>query len=112
MGHQNNIFQLPNALPKAIDSEIFEDVFNNGKIKIERIVSTGQITPNNEWYDQAQQEWVLLLQGKATLLFDNENGTKIHLQTGDYLLIPAHKRHRVIFTSKEPPCIWLAIFFD
>ncbi len=100
----DNIFRLPELLQ---NEEIFETIINSKNLQIERIISTGQSTPEDTWYDQEQDEWVILLQGEATLLFvDN---TSIHLTAGDYLLIEAHQKHRVTFTSVDPPCIWLAI---
>lgn len=75
--------------------------------RIERIISVGHVTPAGEWYDQATDEWVLLLQGEAELAF--EGGDRQRLKRGDYLLIPAHCRHRVEATSTDPPCLWLAM---
>ena len=74
---------------------------------IERIISTGQATPPDQWYDQEQDEWVILLQGQATVSYGD--GRKVLLKAGDYLLIVAHEKHRVEQTSAAPPCIWLAI---
>ncbi len=99
-----NIFQLPEYL---LDREIFEPLLETDQILIERIISTGQTTPEGEWYDQPRDEWVLLLQGEAQLMY--EDGMSIDLKTGDYLLIPAHRKHRVSYTSSDPACIWLAI---
>ncbi len=75
--------------------------------RVERIVSTGQATPAGEWYDQPGDEWVALLTGRATLRFDD--GSIAELVPGDWLLIPAHVRHRVEATSEDPPCVWLAV---
>ncbi len=100
----NNIFQLSNDIG---NQEIFETIINSQNLKIERIISSGQTTPEGTWYDQDQDEWVILLQGKATLLYSDNSS--IELKPGDYLLIKAHEKHRVIFTSGDPPCIWLAI---
>jgi len=99
-----NLFELPNPLP---DVELFEPLQQSHNTTIERIISTGQTTPDGEWYDQDRDEWVILLQGSATLTYTG--GTTITLKAGDYLLIPAHCRHRVTATSAQPPCIWLAI---
>ncbi|MGK7880767.1 MAG: cupin domain-containing protein [Crocosphaera sp.] len=100
----DNIFQFTNQLS---DQEIFETILNSKNVKIERIISTGQTTAEDTWYDQEEDEWVILLQGKATLLFlDNSS---INLKAGDYLLIKAHQKHRVTFTSFDPPYIWLAV---
>ncbi len=100
----NNIFQFTNQLS---DQEIFDTILKSKNVKIERIISTGQTTAEDTGYDQEEDEWVILLQGKATLsFFDNSS---INLKAGDYLLIKAHQKHRVTFTSFDPPCIWLAI---
>ncbi len=102
---QANIFHYPASTDN--DTEIFESLLKTQDILIERIISTGQTTPEGEWYDQERDEWVLLLQGKSTIQF--EDAGLIDLKPGDYLFIPAHQRHRVVFTQQEPPCIWLAI---
>lgn len=102
-----NIFDLSDI--KNFSEEIFQMIQSKKNIKIERIISYGQVTPENQWYDQDNDEWVLLLQGEAELLF--ENNEKTVLKAGDYLLISAHKRHKVSYTSQNPLCIWLAIFF-
>lgn len=96
-------------LPEG-DTEIFEGVCTAGNLSIERIISNGQTTPAGKWYNSDRNEWVVLLKGKASL--EMENGMVIHLSEGDYLLIPAGQKHRVSYTSKEPPCIWLAVHFD
>ena len=99
-----NIFNLPSSLP---NEELFETLISADNMLIERIISTGQTTPSGEWYDQDRDEWVILLQGEAVLAYTD--GSKIQLTAGDYLSIPAHQKHRVEYTSSEPPCIWLAI---
>lgn len=101
-----NFFDLPADQPAT---ELFEILLQQDQLKIERIISTGQTTPAGQWYDQAQDEWVILLQGTARLSFSD--CPEQTLQVGDYLHIPAHQRHRVEFTSTTPPCIWLAIHF-
>ncbi|HEY9841179.1 MAG TPA: cupin domain-containing protein [Candidatus Obscuribacterales bacterium] len=96
-------------LPQG-DAEIFETLLERGPLnglQLERIVSAGQVTAAGQWYDQAWEEWVLLLQGEAELEYDD--GRRLALRTGDSLLIPAHQRHRVAQTSQDPPCIWLAL---
>lgn len=99
-----NLFDLPANLPP---DEYFEVLAANPQCRIERIISTGHTTPPGEWYDQAQDEWVVLLQGEAELAYDNDE--RVYLKAGDYLLIPAHQRHRVESTTTDPRCIWLAI---
>lgn len=73
-------------------------------VRIERIVSTGQTTG---WYDQEEDEFVLLLEGNAKLEFETR---EIQLTPGDCILIKAHEKHRVSYTSSQPPCVWLCVF--
>ncbi|WP_346292572.1 cupin domain-containing protein [Sphaerothrix gracilis] len=103
----NNLFQLPVPLPAA---ECFEPLAQSEQVLIERIVSSGQRTPVGQWYDQPRDEWVALLQGEAVIVY--ESGDRHTLKPGDFLLIPAHCRHRVDYTSQEPACIWLAVHAD
>lgn len=100
-----NLFK---ELPVNLENEIFEDIFNSPNLKIERIISNGHFSPDNFWYDQEQNEWVIVLQGNAILEYENRT---IILEVGDYELIPAHQKHRVASTSNEEPTIWLAIHF-
>ena len=102
-----NLFCLPARLPQ---DEWLDTLLQRGDIRIERIISTGQSSPPGFWYDQAEDEWVAVLQGNAALEW--ADGTVQELTTGDYQLIPAGKKHRVARTSAEPPCIWLAIFMS
>jgi cupin 2 domain-containing protein len=76
-------------------------------VKIERIVSNGQPSPTDFWYEQEQDEWVTLIQGAATLEF--KHGEKKEMQAGDYLLIPSHLKHRVSKVSRDG--VWLEIHF-
>ena len=103
----NNIFCLPSKLQTKDGGELFETLTGSSDLQVERIISTGQTTPEGKWYDQPKDEWVILLQGTASLLFGD--GELTHLSHGDYVLIPAHRKHRVVATSSEPVCIWLAI---
>ncbi|MBI4536174.1 MAG: cupin domain-containing protein [Ignavibacteriae bacterium] len=100
-----NIFDLPTHLTPQ--QETFEQLIGGENVIIERIVSTGQKTPEGQFYDQERDEWVLLLQGRATISY--HDGTLHDLKSGDYLHIPAHTKHRVEATSTDQPCIWLAI---
>ena len=100
-----NLFALPVQLPPH---EVTEILLRHDGIRVERIISTGQASPPDFWYDQAEDEWVAVLQGEAALQW--EDGSMTAMSTGAWLLIPAHKKHRVHFTSQEPPCIWLALF--
>lgn len=99
-----NLFELPADLA---DAEVFDALIPDQGVLIERIISTGQASPPDLWYDQERDEWVVVLQGKAKLMW--EDGRTCELGRGDWMLIPAHARHRVAWTSQEPPCIWLAV---
>lgn len=90
----------------ALGEELFETLAA-GDALIERIVSTGQTTPEDQWYDQEKDEWVILLQGEAKLLF--MEGEEVTLRKGDYLFIRAHEKHRVTYTSSDPPSVWIAV---
>lgn len=87
--------------------EITEALIPDRGIAIKKIISTGQVSPPGFWYNQDRDEWVALLQGKATLAF--KDGRRLNMQSGDWLLIPAGDEHRVEKTSEKPPCIWLAV---
>lgn len=100
-----NLYNLPDPLPDAEEST---GLIPDRGVKIERIVSCGQTSPAGEWYDQDRDEWVVLIQGEAVLEY--ESGEKLRLNAGDHVLIPARRRHRVNYTSRRPPCIWLAVF--
>ena len=102
----DNIFDLD----QNYDFEKFEEIISNENIKIERIISSGQQTPEGEWYDQKLNEWVMLLSGSAVLLFE-ENMQKVDLNPGDHINIPSHCRHRVEFTDKKKPTVWLAVHY-
>jgi cupin 2 domain-containing protein len=92
--------QLPN--------ELFEGILKQNGIEIERIISRGHATPAGEWYDQDWDEWVLLLKGQATLVYEKDL-QPILMKAGDYLLISAHTRHRVEWTDPNNETIWLAV---
>lgn len=95
--------------PINSSSEIFDKITSNSAVKIERIISTGQATPEGEWLDQEKSEFVLLVSGKAGLQIKGQE--EIELKAGDHLLIPSQTQHRVTFTQKEPATIWLAVHF-
>jgi cupin 2 domain-containing protein len=95
-------------IPVNLQEEIFQNILSHKEIKIERIISKGHCSEPDFWYDQDQNEWVLLIKGEAKLQF--EKNIK-HLLPGDYVNIPAHTRHRVEWTTPKEETIWLAIFY-
>ena len=100
--HLQNLFS---PLPPAGPDEHFEPLLSRPGLRIERIVSHRHASPPGFWYDQSDDEWVMLAQGSAELEFDS--GEHLTLTPGDWLLIPAGRRHRVAATG--PDTVWLAI---
>lgn len=115
---KTNLFE---NIPKELPEELIEVLAASENIRIERIVSKGQCSEENFWYDQDQNEFVLVVKGKAKLEFLDPNNTdqnksnpnkKVTLQEGDSILIKAHQRHRVSWTTPDSETIWLAVFFS
>jgi cupin 2 domain-containing protein len=75
-------------------------------VHIERIVSQGHTTPPEKWYDQAWDEWVIVLEGQAILVYEQSEQI---LTAGDYVFIPAHTKHRVEWTTPDSRTVWLAV---
>ena len=98
-------------LPPACRDEVYEDLLRGGEFRVERIISTGQTTPANEWFDQAANEWVVLMCGAARLRLENPERI-LEMRQGDYVNIPAHQRHRVEWTDPDGPTVWLAIHYQ
>lgn len=97
-------------LPDARATEIADALVTRPGLRIERINSFGQASPEGFWYDQDEVEWVLLLAGAASLRFEDETQARA-LGPGDWLEIAAHRRHRVEWTDPAKPTIWLAVFY-
>ena len=103
---------MPNLfseIPKDIPEEIFEDIVSTSNVRIERIVSKGQSSPETGWYDQDEHEWVLVLSGQGVIGF--EDGSEVTLSSGDYLNIKAHQKHKVVRTAVDEATVWLAVFY-
>lgn len=90
--------------------ERFDALVENAHLRLERIVSRGQATPAGQWLDQAGDEWVLLLKGRAELRFAEPDET-VSLEPGDHLVIAAHRRHRVEWTDPHGQTLWLALHY-
>jgi len=93
----------------AADEEV-RTLHETENVRIERIVSTGQASPPGFWYDQERDEWVVLLAGSAGLRFADEPEAR-RLEPGDWVNIPARRRHRVEWTDPAAPTVWLAIHY-
>ncbi|HCC35868.1 MAG TPA: cupin [Ruminococcaceae bacterium] len=98
-----NLLNLP---PMPLPEELTTVLAEHGNIRIERIVSTGQ---TSGWYDQAETEFVALLEGSAVVEY--EDGVSVSMKKGDTIIIKPRERHRVSYTSSEPPCVWLCVFY-
>jgi cupin 2 domain-containing protein len=85
--------------------ERFSPLWENSAIKIERIVSHSHQSPAGFWYEQGEDEWVIVLRGSAAL--ELANGEIVELNEGDYVAIRRHVKHRVAHTSEQT--IWLAV---
>lgn len=96
-------------VPAELPQEQFATILQSPHLRIERILSRGHTAPADPaaWFDQESDEWVALLEGEATLAFPDRPPIELH--KGDWLLIPAHQRHRVTRTSSKETCIWLAV---
>lgn len=107
--HRMKLQNIYSAIPKYLEHEIFEQLANNNAVTIERIISKGQKSPESGWYDQEKNEWILVLKGKARLSFEDKSS--INLNEGDFITIPAHKKHKVAWTDPDHKTIWLAVHY-
>jgi cupin 2 domain-containing protein len=101
-----NLFEL--VSPEA-SRESVEELLGAKDARIERIVSRGHSSPPDFWYDQSENEWVIVLSGRARLQFEDDTNP-LDLGPGDYINIPAHTRHRVTWTDPDQDTVWLAVF--
>jgi cupin 2 domain-containing protein len=99
-------------IPFDLQEELSERIAGSTEkgIGIERIISRGHASPPGFWYDQEKTEFVILLKGKAALLF-KDNDRILEMSTGDYVEIPSHTLHRVEWTSDTEDTVWLAFFY-
>jgi cupin 2 domain-containing protein len=98
------------SIPDRVPDEMFEDIVHSDAVRIERIISEAHATPEGYWYDQEKSEWVMVLKGSAGLLFEGSDAI-IVMGPGDYVDIPAHKKHRVEWTDPSEKTIWLAVHY-
>jgi cupin 2 domain-containing protein len=104
-GPPRNLFA---SLPDGPVDELVEVLNPTSAVRIERIVSTGQCSPDGFWYDQREAEWVVLLRGAARLEY--EDGSE-ELRPGDWVYLAPHRRHRVAWTDPHEATVWLAVFY-
>ncbi len=104
-----NVGNLFHDLPQHLPQELVQILVGAANVRIERIVSHGHASAEGFWYDQEQHEWVMVLAGAARLCFEGEQPFK--MKPGDFVNIPAHKRHRVEWTTPDEVTIWLAVHY-
>ena len=106
-----DVQNLYSGFPDKTVDELCNEMLRGDMFRLERIVSTGQVTPPGQWYDQDTDEWAVLLTGAARLRFEGDESI-LEMSAGDYVNIPARCRHRVEWTDPERPTVWLAIHYQ
>jgi cupin 2 domain-containing protein len=101
-----NLFVAPSS---SLPDELVTVLLDAANVRLERVVSHGHASPDGFWYDQDQHEWVVLLKGAATLRFEDE---VMELKAGEFVTIPANRKHRVEWTTPDEPTIWLAAYYE
>lgn len=107
MVSSGNLFSM---VPKKLKEEQISELLATDEVRIERIVSRGQACGEDDWYDDEEAEWVIVLSGSARLLLEGETEPR-QLNPGDYIYIPPRKRHRVDWTDPDEITVWLAVHF-
>lgn len=97
-------------LPRQLPDELVTLLLQTGDVRIERILSHGHRSPDGFWYDQPRHEWVIVLRGAARLRIEGDPQAT-ELKPGDFVNIPAHRKHRVEWTTPQEPTIWLAVHY-
>ena len=93
MKKQNLFSEISGDMP----DEIFEEIVTCEQVKIERIVSKGHASPDNFWYDQEKNEWVMVVKGRAVLVFEGEGYIEVVVpvvfvrHAGDLLVVILEK---------------------
>jgi len=104
---KRNLFS---GIPENLKDEYFEKILRKPDFRLERIVSRGHHSPADFWYDQDENEWVMVLKGSAGLRFDDRNDIVI-LKPGDSIHIDRHRKHRIEWTDPNQETIWLAVHY-
>lgn len=107
MGVISNLFA---GIAARLPEEQLDLLHDSSNVRIERIVSRGHASSPGFWFDQPLDEWVVVIEGAGQLQFEGEPESR-NLRAGDFVYIPAHRRHRVVWTEPSHPTIWLAIHF-
>lgn len=92
-----------------LGAEVIQEFFKHKNIRLEKIVSNQSSSPDDFLYDQEEDEWLIVLQGSATLLVEDK---KVFLKSGDSYFLRKHQKHKVLETSAEGKTVWLACFIS
>lgn len=103
---ENAVKNIFDDLPQALPKEVVETLISAADVRIERIISHGHASPADFWYNQPENEWVIVLQGSARLQFEDR---MVEMQPGDFINIPAFGKHRVDWTTPDEPTVWLGV---
>lgn len=101
-----NLMNIFDEQPEHLPKELVQILVRAKNVCIERIVSHGHASPADFWYDQPEHEWVIVLKGAARLRFED---CIIDMKVGDFINIPAFKKHRVDWTTPDEPTVWLGV---
>ena len=99
---------LREGIPAKLPEELVDVLAGGSGVRVERIVSRGHASPPGFWYDQDEDEWVLVVAGAARL--EIEGMGEVPLAAGQWIDLPRHLRHRVAWTAPDEETIWLAVF--
>jgi cupin 2 domain-containing protein len=105
-----NTGNLLTRIPTQLPDELVQTLVTAPSFRVERIVSRGHASPVGFWYDQPEHEWVMLVSGAARVRFEDD-AQSVAMKPGDYLHIPARRRHRVEWTEPGVDTVWLAIHY-
>lgn len=103
------VARLVEDLPEAAEEEDVRVIWQSPHMRVERIVSYGHASDDDFWYDQTEDEWVMVLLGRAVLEIEGEAQPR-SLEPGDAINLPARTKHRVVSTASDTATVWLAIF--
>ena len=106
MSALNNIFE---KIPENLNNELIEEILKTKNFRLERIISAGHHSPPDFWYDQDENEFVFLVSGCARISFND--GRIFDLKAGDYFVIKAHQKHRIVSTDQNRKTFWLTLFY-
>lgn len=100
-----NIYVQNDRPNKDANLELRFVLIDSQYLLIETIKSYGVTTPTDYFYDQAEYEWVCIIEGEAELTIE---GVAYQLKRGATFMIAPHQKHQVTYASLD--CVWLCLF--